>query len=258
MREESNFRRENVLDFEREAFDKLTQHRTFEGILTPIMDGLVDSAREDIKDGRWAAVIGDDRSARFPALVMQDILSRVAQQESRPAVPGYFIAAGKSRKGAAFQENLKARIQELKERVGDGRVLFVTDHIESGQTLYRLVHEFEKSGIAFDVMTLSRQEPKDKYSVFPYKKILPSDTKLYIGRDDDDSGLGFHLRMHRRAYVTAAQADINDTGLMTLNDEALSGIDTEASRDLVVSAREENKKLTDALYEKYFKNGTNN
>ena len=258
MREESNFRRENVLDFEREAFDKLTQHRTFEGILTPIMDGLVDSAREDIKDGRWAAVIGDDRSARFPALVMQDILSRVAQQESRPAVPGYFIAAGKSRKGAAFQENLKARIQELKERVGDGRVLFVTDHIESGKTILRLAETLSEAGIAFDIMALSRKAHKGDKEAPPSEDKLPSDTRLYIGRDNDDSGLVFHSRLHRQAYVTAAQYEINDTGLLPLEDEAISGVDPKASRELIISAREETDHLADKLYEKHFKNDTNN
>ncbi len=258
MREESNFRRENVPDFERESFDKLTQHRTFEGILAPIMDGLVDSAREDIKRGRWTAVIGDDRSARFPALVMQDILSRTAQQESRPAVPGYFIAAGRTREGAEFEKNLKTRIQELKEYIGDGRALVVTDHIESGVTLARLAKKFQEAGIAFDVMALSRQFPEDNRPVTDYESLFPADTKLYIGRDNDDSGLGFHLRMHRRAYVIAAQADINDTGLTPLKDEVVSGIDSEASRDLVVSAREENRKLSDSLYEKHFKNGTNN
>ena len=111
-------------------------------------------------------------------------------------------------------------------------------------------------------MSLSRVKSEiahgsDKFDgVVDIKPFLPEDTKVFIGKDNSDDGIIFWTRM--RPYMTVDHIKRNDSGLAVDEIQAISVKDPEADSAFITSAREFNKEMADRVYEKHFKNGTNN
>ena len=57
----------------------------------PAFDGLIDRLKEPLREGRWESVLGDDVSGRLPALVIGDLMARVARERGRDAPSRFFI-----------------------------------------------------------------------------------------------------------------------------------------------------------------------
>lgn len=240
---------------------ELEQVRMFKEVVEPIFDSLVGEMKPHIEAGRWGVILGDDRGGRLPALAMREILARATKEGDGPP-DTFFVAAGKSRKGEEYEENLRQRIADLKELIGDKRVLVVTDHIDRGETVRRLAELLKENGIDFDVMSLSKRRSGILHGSGEFEEtvdleqILPKDSKVFIGNENRDEGIIFWTRM--RPYMTIDQLNRNDSGLVADDDQAISIKDPKADQTFISSARELNKEMADRVYEKYFKNGTNN
>ena len=247
---------------EAESKDKLEleQIRMFQRLIEPMMDSLVAQVKPDVESGRWGVVLGDDRGARLPALAMREILANAARDNNAKTPDTFFVAAGVSRQGAEYENNLKQRIAALKELIGNERVLLVTDHIDSGKTIQRLSDLLQENEIQFDVVSLSRKITKGDHpteeDVVDVDPLLPPGSKFFVGKDKSDDGMIFWIRMQE--YFMEDYKKRDDVGLNVSGNSAIASRDTEADPAFLATARELNKEMADRLYEKHFKNGTNN
>ena len=229
---------------------ELEQYRAFHEVYEPILDKLIGQMRSEIESNRYAAVIGDDRSGRLPAMAVHGIMANVARDYDTVPPKMFFIHHPKM--PLPGPKGLDQRVEDIKNSIGENRVLVVTDYIETGSTLRKIITYLEFHKIPFDVAALSRKS-LGTIIKFDEKKQMPKDSKLFLGEDNSDKGLIFWTRM-RSDERMPDHIKRNDTGLVKSEHDAIAQIDSRADRALVTSARELNNEIAHKLYEKYFRN----
>jgi len=134
-------------------------------MLEPIM--------ENIKDGGYQLLIGDDASGRIPTLIVRAIINSIYARNGRSQIPTRFIAGtrGYEVRGGYFNKK-KAKvlryIQDFLASAPDTRnALIVTDTIASGRSPQPTADSLEECGISYDIVTVgSLLDDKEKLALF--------------------------------------------------------------------------------------------
>jgi hypothetical protein len=128
-------------------------------------------------------LLSDDRSGRVPSLVLMNWQKRVEDAYGKdrdystqnPRID--FILGGARHYNS---HKIEEFIRENQERLGSQPQLLVTDTIDEGSTLLKLLPLFDKYGISVDIATLSHHLPSKNYEDIVkgrkiyYGEILPS------------------------------------------------------------------------------------
>jgi adenine/guanine phosphoribosyltransferase-like PRPP-binding protein len=134
--------------------------------------------RDKISD--YDTILCDDTSGRLPAIFLKKIMDKKREEQGKNLVRLKFVAAGKLYSPLFYK--IHEFIKEKNKEENWQKVLVVTDHIFSGESMRKLVDILEEENIDFDVaaITAYREKHDKKYEHDPCKdpKILQ---RLYFG-----------------------------------------------------------------------------
>lgn len=125
---------------------------------------LVSKLREHIEGAEYQLVIGEDASGRLPALMLATVFKDVYEHRGLAAPMLRFIATSRptneigeisDRRTSAVREALTAIKRTFDSHGRTGRVLLVTDTIDSGNSMEGLVNAVKDMGMELDVATVS-------------------------------------------------------------------------------------------------------
>lgn len=199
------------------------------------MGTLVSELKEDIAGRRWDAFLSDDAGARLPSLVIWNIARRYAQERDQTPPKLLFFPGGRVLTYTPVtQEELKLHFQDLTREI-NGRVLLITEHVSSGDSLKIESKLLEDARLSHDVavVSLAQWANRDKLELF---KLLPQDAKVYLGEhspreyfyQSDYAGV---RKSHRPLEI------VREVG---------------ADQETIIIVRAKAKELADKLYERYF------
>lgn len=112
--------------------------------------------RDSIDRGEYGLVIGDDASGRIPTLIVGEVLKKLYSNRGF-IFPKIRFIAGSTGLGPRAREEKKSRVAEFIGSIKDefsGRVLIVTDTINSGSSVSVLKSALQENKIDSDVITL--------------------------------------------------------------------------------------------------------
>jgi orotate phosphoribosyltransferase len=169
--------------------------------------------RDKISD--YDTILCDDTSGRLPALFLKKIMDKKREEQGKDPVRLKFVAAGKHH-GPLF-DKIQEFIKEKKREENWQKVLVVTDHIATGESMRKLVDILEEENIDFDIAAVSTyREKRDKtFEQNPCNdpKVL---RKLYFGAslNENEIMLPPFYKRPERAGVT------KDVGLGSVSAQA--------------------------------------
>jgi hypothetical protein len=127
---------------------------------------VLDQLKDEIESGAYTAIVGDDASGRIPTLVAAGVIRAVYKERGHNAPLVRFLAGstGLGRASEEVKEKKRSGLVEQVERIkkdAEGRtnslarrVLFITDTIDTGETMREFVDAFNKAGWNMDIATL--------------------------------------------------------------------------------------------------------
>jgi hypothetical protein len=108
-----------------------------------------------IEEGRYNLIVGDDISGRLPTLGIREYSAFVLSQLGREPLPTVFLQDKSIAKNVDSLENqVRARILPFFEEGDKGRILYVTEYVETGRKLFKAGEVFKKMGIPYDFAVL--------------------------------------------------------------------------------------------------------
>lgn len=113
---------------------------------------VVEKLRENIKNGEYNLIIGDDASGRVPALILYQFI-RDEYKKQQKTIDLVFLAGSRETKDL---DDKKARMKEfLSSRLkADPHVLVATELIHRGDSLVPLTDVLKEMDAAYDVATV--------------------------------------------------------------------------------------------------------
>lgn len=151
-----------------------TEVSSIEEPMTKLCTGL----NENLQNDNYGLILGDDTSGRLPALVVKGVSDHISDAAQRERVPTFFIQAGRymsdDEVSSQFEERIASRIDRLKGR----KVLLITEHIDTGGTLDRLIKLFVEHNIPFDIAVMHMGETVRQKLLAR----LPATTSIRIGQ----------------------------------------------------------------------------
>ena len=120
---------------------------------------IIGKIRDKIERGDYGIIIGDDASGRVPALILGGFIKKIAEHKKLLAPKTIFIPGGLNQ-STDFTEKLKNHMIKYGFTAGK-KVLIVTEAIESGSSLSKLVATLQSLKIDFDLTTIGVELSKD-------------------------------------------------------------------------------------------------
>jgi adenine/guanine phosphoribosyltransferase-like PRPP-binding protein len=118
---------------------------------------------EKIEAGEYGVLLGEDASGRIPALIVRDVMKSIYEKHGN-SFKTRFIA-GTPRESTMTPETLSEKtkgnekyVENLKNEVGDKRILLITDFINTGEAVRAITNALHDAGISFDIGTLRLSE----------------------------------------------------------------------------------------------------
>lgn len=131
----------------------------------------------------YSVIISDDASGRLPSLFFRRLINKERKKNNEPGVKTYFIAGGRHDSQMKY-DNIK---KFLKQKIGSkDKVMVVTEYIETGRSINKLLQIIESLGIDFDLVAVSAYADNDFYSEYPLIK------EHMICGGDNHGGAYFH------------------------------------------------------------------
>lgn len=132
---------------------------------SPFTSNIIESlARLVIKLERdlpsYDTILSDDTGGRLPSLFLRKIIDRVRSKNKLELVKTYFLATGRHgliKKDEAVKNFLASKKKEI------GKALVVTEYIESGDSIVKIMKLLEELGINFDVACVSAKYGEEGY-----------------------------------------------------------------------------------------------
>jgi hypothetical protein len=134
------------------------------------IERILEGISEHIDRGEYRVLIGDDASGRIPALILGKNIKNIYASRDLPSPVLKFIA-GTTRycpEDQTQDEDIKRKLDEKATRVknflasekikghinGSGRVLIVTDSVQTSASIRPIWEELESMDIEFDIATI--------------------------------------------------------------------------------------------------------
>ncbi|MDX1535730.1 MAG: hypothetical protein R3346_03155 [Candidatus Spechtbacterales bacterium] len=138
------------------------------------------------KIGDYDAILSDDASGRLISLILREVF----KNEKGEGLPTNFVLAGRYLEYPRRIEKMKEYLEDRLE--GVEKILIVTEYIETGRGLSKLLNVLREMGIDFDIAALSTSR------ALPQVSYLESFDDLIVGKKD--SNIGVNLFYKRPEY----------------------------------------------------------
>jgi hypothetical protein len=148
-----------------EPFDRLSTVSVFANLALQLRDKL-DS---------YETVLSDDASGRIVSRVFETVINKARKEKKEEFAPTYFLAGGRD------MDNTEAITEFLREKGNLGKTLLVTENINKGKSISRIIGILSELGIDFDLATPSINE-KLKDEMPEALDHLREEGRLYFGR----------------------------------------------------------------------------
>jgi len=109
----------------------------------------------------YDVIVSDDASGRLPSLFFRKIINRQKKKNGQKGIKIFFAAGGKH-KSEEIMDGLGEFFVKNREQLG--RVLLVTEHIDSGRSVSRLIDILQEAGVNFDLAAVSLSDDADSYN----------------------------------------------------------------------------------------------
>lgn len=158
-------------------------YKTEVGKIEEPMLRLCDRLKPLLEDGRYSLIVGEDVSGRLPALIVKGFSDEVASRSGQEKLPIVFVTNKRSPftplAHTIAQTEIEERVLPVLSKVEgkSNRVLIVTDFIGGGETINRLINDFNQRNIPTDIAVLRRREQQ----IFPI--MLPEGSLLIEGEN---------------------------------------------------------------------------
>lgn len=200
----ANFNKQKELELKKDLESGIDVEALSKGLEKPFeskeligsLANLVLKLREKLP--QYDTIISDDASGRLVSLILHRIINKKKEELGRDRIPTYFIAGGQYYSKSVDSAIGKVIDEEIKKRKSLGKTLLVTEYIESGDSIEKLIKILESKGIDFDVAAVSIIEKPESYKTnltkrLYYGEIGGSGLELYnmygfSGVIKDDSG----------------------------------------------------------------------
>jgi len=177
----------------------------------------------------YDTILSDDASGRLVSLVLRKIINEARKRkgENLSEINTYFLATGYNfdeRSIKNLQLFLKGKKPEIK------KALVVTEYIETGNSIKRLIEDLEKLSIHFDVAAISIAKDHNAYPT----KIT---RRLYSGSQHSKIGLSFYDKTNLTGVMKNTELNIHSPHPKRINYPLLSDL-AAARKDVEILAKE--------------------
>ncbi|MFA6227863.1 MAG: phosphoribosyltransferase [Patescibacteria group bacterium] len=100
----------------------------------------------------YDAIVSDDSSGRLPSLLFRRIINRQKRKSGRKGIQTFFVSSGRHNYSEIIS-GLREFFVKNQEQLG--RVLLVTEYIDSGRSISRLIGIMQEAGVNFDLAAVS-------------------------------------------------------------------------------------------------------
>ncbi|MFA6593756.1 MAG: hypothetical protein WCT16_00705 [Candidatus Buchananbacteria bacterium] len=112
----------------------------------------------------YDTIISDDASGRLPSLFFRKIINRQKKKSGQKGVKTFF-ASGGQHEDKVIMNGLREFFTKNREQLG--KVLLVTEYIDSGFSISRLIDILQRAGVDFDLAAVSLYYDVDEYKTRP-------------------------------------------------------------------------------------------
>jgi hypothetical protein len=175
----------------------------------------------------YDVVLSDDASGRLISLLLRKVINEARRKTGLKEAQTYFLASGRHDSEEIY-ENIKEFIEIKKPTFK--KALLVTEYISSGQSILTLIEKIKKTGIDFDVATISTYGNLGNY---------PSDLTDRLFAGEITSGIGQEL--FRNSNATGVKKGL-ETSAHPVKRSSYSAV-------TVMEAREDIDKIAKFLYQ---------
>ncbi len=157
--------------------------------LEPYIKDLLLELKENLEQGKYQLIIGEDASGRIPALIMKKCVDHIYHKAGKSVIPLRFVAGfGRSQPSSTGEYDKMAILKENLSEFKDSTALVVTEHVSSGNSLHSMYNLLKEIGMEADFGSLGIQADKEYYPEL--------DEKLYTGKEKQPSPVIFgHYQM---------------------------------------------------------------
>lgn len=161
---------------EASSIEMFPEYRTLVASLEKPMFKICDELKPGFENQDYGIIVGDDTSGRVPTLAVKGVSDYISEKVGAEKVPTVFLQAGTKVNDEDIVEQLKARVLPSKDKLGGKKALIVTEYIQSGKSINRLMNIFSTHGVSFDVVSISVSSELDLA-----KLNMPEGSKLVLG-----------------------------------------------------------------------------
>ena len=110
--------------------------------------------RPSIEAERHGLIIGDDISGRVPTLAVREYASLVLVPKGKLAPPTVFLQDKTAVNVESLETQLQKRVLPFTSKGSFEKALYVTEYVQRGRKLERIMNLFKKYNIPFDLLVL--------------------------------------------------------------------------------------------------------
>lgn len=142
-------------------------YETVVGEIEGSMLKIASEVKSHLMSTDYSCIVGDDTSARIPTLVLKGFADFISDIEGKEHITTIFIQAGRKVSDSTVEEQFQQRILPIMAKIPNKKALLVTEHVQTGKSITRLLKLFKKFGIPVDIASLQIQRTKE--GQFPFE-----------------------------------------------------------------------------------------
>lgn len=152
------------------------EYQTLVASLEKPMLKICKELKSDFEKGNYGIIVGDDTSGRFPTLAMKGFSDYISIQNDTEKLPAVFLQSGIKVKDEDVLQQFNERVLPYKDGLDGKKALIVTDYIQSGRGINRLIGLFNSLNLSFDIAVLMISDKLDQS-----KLNIPQASKVCVG-----------------------------------------------------------------------------
>jgi len=152
---------------------------TVVGFIEPSLTEIIKQLKPNLEDGKYNLLICEGNSALIPASIIHGVASEIYESKGYKPLTTFMTKAGSQKDDDALYEEITHGVANEILQPGMS-ALIVTDCIDTGACVGRLVSGLNTSGIRSDVTALSFW--KDEAEVRNANPGITDSTQLYLGQ----------------------------------------------------------------------------
>lgn len=141
--------------------EKEIRHEEIEELFNPIKEILY-RFREQINQGVYKLLIGDDASGRIPTLILDRVLKAIYKERGHVLPKTIFMAGSGTGFDTIYGQPLAAKREKIKDFIqhifksnsSSKRVMVITENIFTGKSLEPLIDTLEELDIEYDITSV--------------------------------------------------------------------------------------------------------